>query len=542
MNNGLPSLLDAIFGKNDLTQVSLEEMYEVVSEFPSFNAAHFLLSKKLKELNDTAYEKQSMRTALYFNNAFWLQTLLNEGNHSKNEEFQARVKSRETDHVDQQEEVVTETFSPDRVEPEEKIAEVPDEVISEPTPSAYEALTFSDQVKGAVTSFDELLSKYKIDLDPDTAVPARDKLKEEWLEEFNKDAVVESVNNETGFQEQGEVQEIPEEIPSGKEEESITFFPADENSGLPESSVDKEPISEKNTEQFEVREEVLNEYGIFEEVIVKKTDLDLAAFDRPIDQVSTDTASVKEEYQPLENTGTTETEMPVRYDSPDKTDVHDYEAFDRPIDQGRKWDDALDDEELDEEIKEILDEKASENPEPYSEPAEWDADDTEQTASFEGESTEESKFTLPDSTDRFKEHQKPIPVFDPKKTESIVFAPYHMIDYFASQGIKLVLEDNPPDHFGQQLKSFTDWLKVMKKLPANQQSPKTDERENERIRHFAAHSIEERDVLTESMAEVLAKQGMFENAIALYQKLSLIYPPKSAYFASRIEQLKASLP
>jgi len=305
MNNGLPSLLDAIFGKNDLTQVSLEEMYEVVSEFPSFNAAHFLLSKKLKELNDTAYEKQSMRTALYFNNAFWLQTLLNEGNHSKNEEFQARVKSRETYHVDQQEEVVTETFSPDRVEPEEKIAEVPDEVISEPTPSAYEALTFSDQVKGAVTSFDELLSKYKIDLDPDTAVPARDKLKEEWLEEFNKDAVVESVNNETGFQEQGEVQEIPEEIPSGKEEESITFFPADENSGLPESSVDKEPISEKNTEQFEVREEVLNEYGIFEEVIVKKTDLDLAAFDRPIDQVSTGTASVKEEFQPLENTGTT---------------------------------------------------------------------------------------------------------------------------------------------------------------------------------------------------------------------------------------------
>jgi hypothetical protein len=90
MNNGLPSLLDAIFGKNDLTQVSLEEMYEVVSEFPSFNAAHFLLSK-IKELNDTAYEKQSMRTALYFNNAFWLQTLLNEENNSRTEEYHARL-------------------------------------------------------------------------------------------------------------------------------------------------------------------------------------------------------------------------------------------------------------------------------------------------------------------------------------------------------------------------------------------------------------------------------------------------------------------
>ena len=117
-----------------------------------------------------------------------------------------------------------------------------------------------------------------------------------------------------------------------------------------------------------------------------------------------------------------------------------------------------------------------------------------------------------------------------------------MIDYFASQGIKLVLEDQPSDNFGKQLKSFTDWLKVMKKLPPRAVSEKTDEKEAERIRHFAAHSIEDRDILTESMAEVLAKQGMYENAIALYQKLSLIYPPKSAYFASRIEQLKASLP
>ncbi len=82
----------------------------------------------------------------------------------------------------------------------------------------------------------------------------------------------------------------------------------------------------------------------------------------------------------------------------------------------------------------------------------------------------------------------------------------------------------------------------MKKLPAQSIKQQTDEKEVDRIRHFAAHSVDEREILTESMAEVLAKQGMYENAIALYQKLSLIYPPKSAYFASRIEQLKASLP
>src|SRR5450755_3973425 len=82
MNSGLPSLLDAIFGKKDLASVSLDEMYEVINEFPSFNAAHFLLSKKLGLDNDASYEKESMRTALYFNNQLWLQSMLEEENHS----------------------------------------------------------------------------------------------------------------------------------------------------------------------------------------------------------------------------------------------------------------------------------------------------------------------------------------------------------------------------------------------------------------------------------------------------------------------------
>ena len=65
-----------------------------------------------------------------------------------------------------------------------------------------------------------------------------------------------------------------------------------------------------------------------------------------------------------------------------------------------------------------------------------------------------------------------------------------MIDYFASQGIKLVLEDQPADNFGKQLQSFTDWLKVMEKLPAQPISDKQNEKEADRIRHFAEHSVE----------------------------------------------------
>jgi hypothetical protein len=46
------------------------------------------------------------------------------------------------------------------------------------------------------------------------------------------------------------------------------------------------------------------------------------------------------------------------------------------------------------------------------------------------------------------------------------------------------------------------------------------------------------EVITEAMAEVWEKQGNNRKAIDIYSKLSFIFPEKSVYFASRIEQLK----
>ncbi len=119
----------------------------------------------------------------------------------------------------------------------------------------------------------------------------------------------------------------------------------------------------------------------------------------------------------------------------------------------------------------------------------------------------------------------------------IVFEPLHTIDYFASQGIKFNLEDNPVDALGKQLKSFTDWLKTMRRLPQKHREVVPDRLAEEAIQNFAAHSIEGKEVLTEAMAEVLAKQGMRHRARVVYEKLSLLNPEKSAYFAAKIEQL-----
>jgi hypothetical protein len=59
----------------------------------------------------------------------------------------------------------------------------------------------------------------------------------------------------------------------------------------------------------------------------------------------------------------------------------------------------------------------------------------------------------------------------------------------------------------------------------------------EAVQNIAAHSIEGKEVMTETMADVLAMQGMRERARAVYEKLSLLNPEKRAYFAAKIEQL-----
>ena len=141
-----------------------------------------------------------------------------------------------------------------------------------------------------------------------------------------------------------------------------------------------------------------------------------------------------------------------------------------------------------------------------------------------------------------KESPIPIPSMKdirPQTDELPIFEPYHTIDYFASQGIKLSQEVPVNDRLGRQLRSFTDWIKTMKKLPQADPEHKLDDvGMAERITAMAAGSVLAREVLTETMAEVLVKQGNFSGAIELYHKLSLVHPDKSVYFAARIEHLK----
>ncbi len=49
---------------------------------------------------------------------------------------------------------------------------------------------------------------------------------------------------------------------------------------------------------------------------------------------------------------------------------------------------------------------------------------------------------------------------------------------------------------------------------------------------------ENKDVISETLAKLYAKQGYREKAIAMYDRLGLAFPEKSAYFAAEIDKLK----
>ena len=121
--------------------------------------------------------------------------------------------------------------------------------------------------------------------------------------------------------------------------------------------------------------------------------------------------------------------------------------------------------------------------------------------------------------------------------DKITFEPLHTSDYFASLGIKLSGKILHSDKLGKQMKSFTEWLKELKKLQPDQ-LPLQSEQADLTIQKLAEASNLGGEVETEAMAEVLIQQGKKQKALNVYKKLSLLDPSKSAYFAAKIDQLK----
>lgn len=168
---------------------------------------------------------------------------------------------------------------------------------------------------------------------------------------------------------------------------------------------------------------------------------------------------------------------------------------------------------------------------------EADADDTEPDEN----ALEESSFQNEKMSSMLQQHAAALSQpADANAELEITATPYHTIDYFASQGIKLEALVKGNDQLTSKVKRFTDWLKDMKRISPTPQDLGTDEETQHLVEEIAEHSNEAKEILTEAMAEVLLKQGKGLKAVELYQKLSFLNPSKSAYFAAKIQQIKGS--
>jgi len=93
---------------------------------------------------------------------------------------------------------------------------------------------------------------------------------------------------------------------------------------------------------------------------------------------------------------------------------------------------------------------------------------------------------------------------------------------------------NKPDN-------FMEWLSLQKPLKESMISKKQKKKKKKKLseaERLAAESLKMSDtVVSESYANLLAKQGYKEQAIEMYKKLILKNPEKSSYFAAEIQKL-----
>ena len=108
-------------------------------------------------------------------------------------------------------------------------------------------------------------------------------------------------------------------------------------------------------------------------------------------------------------------------------------------------------------------------------------------------------------------------------------------------------EESKKDSFEAWLASLQASIKSKeaeleeKKKPKKKKKKKKKSKKKKKKKELKVAKVslaEDEGVVSETLADLLAKQGYIEKARHMYHKLSLLFPEKSTYFAGKIENLK----
>ncbi|MBX5439197.1 MAG: hypothetical protein IRZ29_06615 [Thermoflavifilum sp.] len=181
-------------------------------------------------------------------------------------------------------------------------------------------------------------------------------------------------------------------------------------------------------------------------------------------------------------------------------------------------------------------EKVSSTPNEQLEPP--SGQQAELAAEAEDQEAEASEMlAMPEPSDAAATVASSADTFPEQSTEESLqspwIAPLYTRDYFAYAGITLPeSEANLHQPTMAQVKSFTEWLRSTRR-PLHSTDP--DAVEDEEAEHPSEPGFQ---VITEAMANIWLQQGQPQKAIQVLEKLRLLNPEKSDYFAQRIAMIQ----
>lgn len=499
MNQSPTKLLQFLTGKDSLDDVSVEELIKLVDENPYFAIGRYLLAKKMKKAAAANYEKEVQVTALYFPDPLRLHYQL---------------------HEDEIVSVYKRIY--------------PDTYLKNKTASV-EAAGNSDKEQQAPVRING----------PYVSLPAT-------IEQI---AVPYAIDNRESEPPPGEPHVITTEFTQQEIETAsdLAHVNLDELATRPNETLifPEGSVTAGTTEQLPGQEQL--EHPITDEFsqdeIEKASDLAAVNLDdtsvHPEDTLifPGDALPERPQYNP-DDTGTPNRSLPPTPTAPQEETVETIDIVRDNLEQVI-LETQLPNEQID--IAQQQEETAAITRETHESAASF----AEQAATAHSENiAEDEQDNQQEEVDEHERMFRNIKAMleasdadnqDEQQENLIPIDPYYTIDYFASQGIRLELEQNPQDPLGKNLRKFTDWLKHMKRLgpeDATEEIIKTESEEE--IQQIADSSNTAREVVTEAMAQVLEKQGKKSKAIELYNKLIFLNPDKSTYFAAKIKNLKGS--